>query len=77
MTIELTEKNKKELIEKGGTFFDMDTTEEEYKILCQKADAFLASHSVNQFINAIDTDAVNKLTSKQLDQVASILEEVK
>ena len=77
MTIELTEKNKKELIEKGGTFFDMDTTEEEYKILCQKADTFLASHNVNQFINAIDTDAVNKLTSKQLDQVASILEEVK
>ena len=77
MTIELTEKNKKELIQKGGTCFDMDTTEKEYKILCQKAQTFLASHNVNQFINAVDTDAINKLTSKQLDQVASILEEVK
>ena len=77
MTIELTDKNKKELIEKGGTCFDLATTEEEYKILCQKADTFLASHNVNQFINAVDTNAINKLTSKQLDQVSSILEGVK
>ena len=55
----------------------MDTTEKEYKILCQKAQTFLASHNVNQFINAVNTDAINKLTSKQLDQVANILEEVK
>ena len=32
MTIELTDKNKKELIEKGGTFFE-GATEEEFKIL--------------------------------------------
>lgn len=54
MKTELTDKNKKELIEKGGTCFDLATTEEEYKILCQKANTFLATHNVNQFIKEQD-----------------------
>ena len=73
MNIELTEKNKQELIKKGGTCFDMNTTDKEYKILCQKADTFLASYRVKQFTNAIDTNAINNLSSDQLNQVANIL----
>ena len=69
---ELTNKNKQELIEKGGTIFD-GANEEEYKILCQKADTFLATHRVNQFTNAIDTNAIDNLSSDQLNQVANIL----
>ena len=72
MNIELTEKNKKELIEKGGTFFE-GANKQEYKILCQKADTFLASYRVKQFTNAIDTNAINNLSSDQLNQVADIL----
>ena len=72
MTIELTEKNKQELIEKGGTFFE-GATKEEYKILCQKADTFLASYNLNQSTNAIDTNAINNLSKDQLDKVADIL----
>ena len=49
MTIELTNKNKQELIEKGGTFFD-GANEQEYKILCQKADTFLATHRLNKIL---------------------------
>ena len=73
MTIELTEKNKQELIEKGGTCFDMDTTEQEYKILCQKADTFLANHMKNQFTNTVNTNAIDNLSDEQLNQVANIL----
>ena len=69
---ELTNKNKLELIEKGGTFFK-GANKQEYKILCQKADTFLASYRVKQFTNAIDTNAINNLSSDQLNQVANIL----
>lgn len=72
MTIELTDKNKRELIEKGGTFFE-GSTKEEYKILCQKADTFLASYNLNQFTNAIDTNAIDNLSPEQLNKVADIL----
>ena len=69
---ELTNKNKLELIEKGGTFFE-GANKQEYKTLCQKADTFLASYRVKQFTNAIDTNAINNLSSDQLNQVANIL----
>jgi|TARA_R110000868_G_C10314035_1_gene712428 hypothetical protein len=72
MYTELTNKNKQELIEKGGTFFE-GSNKQEYKILCQKADTFLASYRVKQFTNAIDTNAINNLSSDQLNQVANIL----
>lgn len=73
MTIELTEKNKQELIENGGTCFDMDTTEQEYKMLCQKADEFLANHMKNQFTASVNTNAIDNLSDEQLNQVADIL----
>ncbi len=73
MNIELTEKNKQELIKKGGTCFDMNTTDKEYKILCQKADIFLANHMKSQFTNLVNTNAIDNLTNEQLNQVANIL----
>jgi len=72
MTIELTEKNKQELIEKGGTFFE-GATEEEFKILCSKADTFLSNHAKNLFTNAINVNAINTLSDEQVNQVADIL----
>lgn len=69
---ELTNKNKQELIEKGGTFFE-GANEQEYKILCQKADIFLANHMKSQFTNSVNTNAINNLSSDQLNQVANIL----
>jgi hypothetical protein len=72
MYTELTNKNKQELIEKGGTFFE-GSNKQEYKILCQKANEFLANHVNGMFTNAIDTNAINNLSSDQLNQVANIL----
>jgi hypothetical protein len=72
MTIELTDKNKRELIEKGGTFFE-GATETEYQSLCQKADIFLANHMKNQFTNSVNTNAINNLSDEQVNQVANIL----
>jgi len=51
MTIELTEKNKQELIQKGGTFFSMDITDKEYKTLCRKAEEFLAEETSTKTID--------------------------
>ena len=72
MTIELTDKNKRELIEKGGTFFE-GATEEEFKILCSKARKFLDNHAKNLFTNTVDTNAINNLSNEQVNQVANIL----
>tara|TARA_Y100000114_G_scaffold28338_1_gene24096 strand:+ start:872 stop:1105 length:234 start_codon:yes stop_codon:yes gene_type:complete len=77
MTIELTEKNKQELIQKGGTFFSMDITDKEYKTLCRKAEEFLANHIKSQFTNSINTNAINNLSNEQLNQVADILKGIK
>ncbi len=72
MTIELTEKNKQELIQRGGTFFE-GATEEEYKILCSKADTFLSNHAKNLFTNTVNTNGINNLSDEQVNQVADIL----
>ena len=72
MTIELTEKNKRELIENGMTSFD-GATETEYQSLCKKADIFLANHMKGLFTNSVNTNAIDNLTNEQLNQVANIL----
>ena len=72
MYTELTDKNKQELIENGMTSFD-GATETEYQSLCKKADIFLANHMKNLFTNSVNTNAIDNLSSEQLNQVANIL----
>jgi len=76
MYTELTDKNKQELIENGMTSFD-GATETEYQSLCQKADIFLANHMKGLFTNSVNTNAINNLSTEQLNQVADILSKVK
>ena len=72
MYTELTDKNKQELIENGITSFD-GATETEYQSLCKKADIFLANHMKVLFTNSVNTNAIDNLSSEQLNQVADIL----
>ena len=72
MYTELTGKNKRELIENGITSFDA-ATETEYQSLCKKADIFLANHMKGLVTNSVNTNAINNLSSEQLNQVANIL----